>query len=72
VVKIWTDDGDVVGTLRPGNSSNLLAPHKVGPITAMAFHSYQPVLAAAGMDHCTVYELYDPGAADRAAVASRA
>ncbi|GLI58486.1 hypothetical protein VaNZ11_000217 [Volvox africanus] len=72
VVKIWTDDGDVVGTLRPGNSSNLLAPHKVGPVTAMAFHSYQPVLAAAGMDHCTVYELYDPGAADRAAVAVRA
>ncbi|GLC71947.1 hypothetical protein PLESTF_001187700 [Pleodorina starrii] len=72
VVKIWTDDGDVVGTLRPGNSSNLLAPHKVGPITAMAFHPYQPVLAAAGIDHCTVYELYDPSATDRAAAAQRA
>ncbi|PNH07533.1 Regulatory-associated protein of TOR 1 [Tetrabaena socialis] len=72
VVKLWTDDGDVVGTLRPGNSSNLLAPHKVGPVTAMAFHPYQPVLAAAAMDHCTVYEMYDPGAADRGAVGLRA
>ncbi|KAG2485410.1 hypothetical protein HYH03_015896 [Edaphochlamys debaryana] len=60
VVKIWTDEGDVVGTLRPGSSSALLTPHKVGPITCMAFHPFQPTLAAAGMDHCTVYELYDP------------
>ncbi|GFR43035.1 hypothetical protein Agub_g4039, partial [Astrephomene gubernaculifera] len=67
VVKIWTDDGDVVGTLRPGNSSTLLAPHKVGPVTSMVFHPYQPVLAAAGSDHCTVYELCDPGAAGGAA-----
>ncbi|KAG2445405.1 hypothetical protein HXX76_000027 [Chlamydomonas incerta] len=72
VVKIWTDSGDVVGTLRPGNTSTLLAPHRVGPVTAMAFHAYAPVLAAAGADHCTVYELHDPAAASAAAAAAAA
>ena len=72
MVKIWTDSGDVVGTLRPGNSSTLLAPHRVGAVTAMAFHAYAPVLAAAGADHCTVYELHDPQAASAAAAAAAA
>ncbi len=66
MVKLWTDEGEVVGTLRPGGGGpgTLLSPalggQRTGPVTAMAFHPHQPLLAAAGADHCAVYELYDP------------
>ncbi len=56
----------MVGTLRPGGGGpgTLLSPalggQRTGPVTAMAFHPHQPLLAAAGAGHCAVYLLYDP------------
>lgn len=55
VVKVWTDTGEPVGAIRA--QSSFLA-HKMGPVTCMAFHPYQLLLAAAGGDSvCSVYAI---------------
>ncbi len=54
------------GVVWPGSGGpgTLLSPalggQRTGPVTAMAFHPHQPLLAAAGADYWAVYELYDP------------
>eukprot|EP00798_Chlamydomonas_sp_ICE-L_P024029 gene24029-9606_t len=47
VVKVWTDQGEKVGSIRNPSSSSA---HTKGPVTCMTFHPYQLLLAAGGGD----------------------
>ncbi|KAF5835275.1 hypothetical protein DUNSADRAFT_7637 [Dunaliella salina] len=55
VVKVWTDECDVVGAIRPQSA---FLSHQAGPVTCMAWHPYQPLLAAGCSDStATVYAI---------------
>lgn len=68
VVKVWTDSCEVVGAIR---AQTTLMAHKMGPVTCMAWHPYQPLLAAGGGDSvCAVYAIdQNTAAANKALMA---
>jgi regulator-associated protein of mTOR len=54
-IKVMTLDGDTVQVIR---YHEVLAGHRIGPVSCLEFHPYKPLLAAGGTD--AIVSIYSP------------